>query len=248
MLVEGLMMIVAAIVPDFLMGIITGAGIQGIMMLNCGFFQIPSKLPKIVWKYPMFYISFHKYALQGFYKNEFLGLVLENNPGVGDKTITEAHCSGRPSSLFAIYTCVLRGRPASGSHLLLVGVCPRACSACASASSSTKCCARGRPAPAPHLLAPRQRVAASGLCCASCSLAARLVCDRALRSRSGGTYLAASSSSAHVERLRRSPSRASLSSPSTPVARACRAAPSSLAQECCRGISSSSSFMPGRSC
>lgn len=88
MLVEGLMMIVAAIVPDFLMGIITGAGIQGIMMLNCGFFQIPSKLPKIVWKYPMFYISFHKYALQGFYKNEFLGLVLQNNPGVGDKTIT----------------------------------------------------------------------------------------------------------------------------------------------------------------
>lgn len=88
MLVEGLMMIVAAIVPDFLMGIITGAGIQGIMLLNCGFFQLPSKLPKIVWKYPMFYISFHKYALQGFYKNEFLGLVLENNPGVGDKTIT----------------------------------------------------------------------------------------------------------------------------------------------------------------
>ena len=87
-LVEGLLMTVAAIVPDFLMGIITGAGIQGIMMLTCGFFQIPSKLPKIVWKYPMFYISFHKYALQGFYKNEFLGLVLHNNPGVGDKTIS----------------------------------------------------------------------------------------------------------------------------------------------------------------
>ncbi|MCH1932906.1 ABC transporter permease, partial [Shewanella sp. A25] len=34
MLVEGLMMIVATIVPDFLMGIITGAGIQGIMMLT----------------------------------------------------------------------------------------------------------------------------------------------------------------------------------------------------------------------
>ncbi|XBI42590.1 hypothetical protein VPH35_126902 [Triticum aestivum] len=88
MLVEGLMMTIAAIVPDFLMGIITGAGIQAIMMLNSGFFQIPSKLPKIVWKYPMFYISFHKYALQGFYKNEFMGLVLQNNPGVGEKTIT----------------------------------------------------------------------------------------------------------------------------------------------------------------
>jgi len=33
MLVESLMMIAASIVPDFLMGIITGAGIQGIMML-----------------------------------------------------------------------------------------------------------------------------------------------------------------------------------------------------------------------
>ncbi|XP_048546704.1 ABC transporter G family member 1-like isoform X1 [Triticum urartu] len=88
MLVEGLMMTVAAIVPDFLMGIITGAGIQVIMLLNCGFFKIPSKLPKIVWKYPMFYISFQKYALQGFYKNEFLGLVFQNNTGVGEKTIT----------------------------------------------------------------------------------------------------------------------------------------------------------------
>ncbi|KAK1293659.1 ABC transporter G family member 11 [Acorus calamus] len=34
MLVESLMMIVASVVPDFLMGIITGAGIQGVMMLN----------------------------------------------------------------------------------------------------------------------------------------------------------------------------------------------------------------------
>ncbi|KAL6600380.1 hypothetical protein ACP70R_045180 [Stipagrostis hirtigluma subsp. patula] len=88
MLVEGLMMIIAAIVPDFLMGIITGAGVQGIMMLNCGFFQIPSSLPKIVWKYPVSYISFHKYALQGFYKNEFLGLVLQNNQEGQEKTIS----------------------------------------------------------------------------------------------------------------------------------------------------------------
>ncbi len=87
MLVEGLMMIVATIVPDFLMGIITGAGIQGIMMLNSGFFQLPNNLPKIVWKYLIYYISFHKYALQGFYKNEFSGLVLQNDLE-GHKTIT----------------------------------------------------------------------------------------------------------------------------------------------------------------
>lgn len=80
MLVESLMMIVASIVPDFLMGIITGAGIQGVMMLNGGFFRLPDDLPKPFWKYPMYYIAFHKYANQGFYKNEFEGLTFPNNP------------------------------------------------------------------------------------------------------------------------------------------------------------------------
>uniref|UniRef100_A0A0E0M2B6 ABC transporter domain-containing protein n=1 Tax=Oryza punctata TaxID=4537 RepID=A0A0E0M2B6_ORYPU len=79
MVVEGLMMIVASAVPDFLMGIITGAGVQGVMMLNGGFFRLPNDLPKPVWKYPMYYIAFHKYANQGFYKNEFLGLAFPKN-------------------------------------------------------------------------------------------------------------------------------------------------------------------------
>ncbi|KAK1293660.1 ABC transporter G family member 11 [Acorus calamus] len=86
MLVESLMMIVASIVPDFLMGIITGAGIQGVMMLNGGFFRLPHDLPKPVWRYPMFYVAFHRYANQGFYKNEFIGLTFPNSDGTG--TIT----------------------------------------------------------------------------------------------------------------------------------------------------------------
>ncbi|XP_043722186.1 ABC transporter G family member 1-like [Telopea speciosissima] len=88
MLVESLMMIVASIVPDFLMGIITGAGIQGVMMLNGGFFRLPNDLPKPFWKYPMYYIAFHKYANQGFYKNEFIGLTFPNNQAGGSATIT----------------------------------------------------------------------------------------------------------------------------------------------------------------
>jgi hypothetical protein len=83
MLVESLMMIVASIVPDFLMGIITGAGIQGVMMLGGGFFRLPDDLPKPFWKYPMYYISFHKYANQGFYKNEFEGLTFNSNQAGG---------------------------------------------------------------------------------------------------------------------------------------------------------------------
>uniref|UniRef100_A0ACD5XSW6 Uncharacterized protein n=1 Tax=Avena sativa TaxID=4498 RepID=A0ACD5XSW6_AVESA len=88
MLVEGLMMIVASAVPDFLMGIITGAGIQGVMMLNGGFFRLPHDLPNPVWRYPMYYVAFHKYANQGFYKNEFMGLVFPNNQAGGAATIT----------------------------------------------------------------------------------------------------------------------------------------------------------------
>ncbi|KAK6923356.1 ABC transporter family G domain [Dillenia turbinata] len=88
MLVESLMMIVASIVPDFLMGIITGAGIQGVMMLNGGFFRLPDDLPKPVWRYPMYYIAFHKYANQGFYKNEFEGLTFPNNQAGGPPTIS----------------------------------------------------------------------------------------------------------------------------------------------------------------
>ncbi|GLT67612.1 hypothetical protein SLA2020_399070 [Shorea laevis] len=88
MLVESLMMIVASIVPDFLMGIITGAGIQGVMMLNGGFFRLPDDLPKPFWRYPMYYIAFHKYANQGFYKNEFEGLTFPNTQTGGPATIT----------------------------------------------------------------------------------------------------------------------------------------------------------------
>ncbi|XP_050210944.1 ABC transporter G family member 1-like [Mercurialis annua] len=75
MLVETLMLIVASIVPNFLMGLITGAGIQGLMMLSGGFFRLPNDLPSIFWKYPLYYIAFHKYAYQGLYKNEFEGLI-----------------------------------------------------------------------------------------------------------------------------------------------------------------------------
>ncbi|KAL7090036.1 hypothetical protein ACP275_12G014800 [Erythranthe tilingii] len=88
MLVESLMMIVASVVPDFLMGIITGAGIQGVMMLNGGFFLLPDDLPKPFWRYPMYYIAFHKYADQGFFKNEFEGLTFPNELAGGASTIT----------------------------------------------------------------------------------------------------------------------------------------------------------------
>ncbi|XP_062009121.1 ABC transporter G family member 1-like [Rosa rugosa] len=71
MLVESLMMIIASIVPNYLMGIIAGAGIQGVMILCGGFFQLPNDLPDVLFKYPLYHIAFHKYAFQGMFKNEF---------------------------------------------------------------------------------------------------------------------------------------------------------------------------------
>eukprot|EP00250_Pteridium_aquilinum_P018713 c24179_g1_i1 orf=516-2765(-) len=76
--VESLMMAVASVVPNFLMGIITGAGILGVFMLVAGFFRLPNDLPKIVWRYPMSYLSFDYWALQGQYKNDLLGLQFDN--------------------------------------------------------------------------------------------------------------------------------------------------------------------------
>ncbi|KAK4757541.1 hypothetical protein SAY87_018842 [Trapa incisa] len=73
MLVESLMMFIASIIPNFMTGIIIGTGIQGIMLLAAGIFQLPGLLPKPFWKYPMYYISFHRYIYQGMCKNEFLG-------------------------------------------------------------------------------------------------------------------------------------------------------------------------------
>ncbi|XVE93156.1 hypothetical protein REPUB_Repub01dG0166000 [Reevesia pubescens] len=88
MLVESLMMIVASLVPNFLMGIIVGAGIQGLMILVGGFFRLPSDLPKPVLKYPLYHIAFHKYAYQGLFKNEFEGLTFPNTQAGGPPSIT----------------------------------------------------------------------------------------------------------------------------------------------------------------
>ncbi|RDX60606.1 ABC transporter G family member 15, partial [Mucuna pruriens] len=62
--IESLMMVVASLVPNFLMGIITGAGIIGIMMMTSGFFRLLSDLPKPVWRYPISYISYGSWAIQ----------------------------------------------------------------------------------------------------------------------------------------------------------------------------------------
>ncbi|GAA0143008.1 ATP-binding cassette [Lithospermum erythrorhizon] len=73
-MVESVMMIVASLVPNFLMGLVTGAGILGIMMMTAGFFCLLDDLPKPFWHYPVSYLGYGAWALQGGYKNDIIGL------------------------------------------------------------------------------------------------------------------------------------------------------------------------------
>ncbi|KAG5517500.1 hypothetical protein RHGRI_038039 [Rhododendron griersonianum] len=68
---------------------------KGIMMMTAGFFRLLDDLPKPFWRYPVSYISYGAWALQGAYKNDLLGL--EFDPMVpGDPKL-----KGLPSSLFS---------------------------------------------------------------------------------------------------------------------------------------------------
>ncbi|KAI3696074.1 hypothetical protein L1987_79083 [Smallanthus sonchifolius] len=87
LVVESIMMIVASLVPNYLMGIIIGAGIQDVMLLSGGFFGLPNDLSHPFWKYPLFYIGFHKYAYQGLFKNEFEGVRYVYNEAVVQKIL-----------------------------------------------------------------------------------------------------------------------------------------------------------------
>ncbi|CAM8897895.1 unnamed protein product [Rhodiola kirilowii] len=85
--VEGLMMIIGALVPNFLMGIIVGCGYLGIMMMSAGFFRTLTDLPKPFWRYPISYINYQAWALQGIYKNDMMGLEFDSMfPGEGKLT------------------------------------------------------------------------------------------------------------------------------------------------------------------
>ncbi|KAK2434834.1 ABC transporter G family member [Trifolium repens] len=72
--VETSMMIIAALVPNFLLGLIIGAGYIGLMMMTAGYFRQIYDLPKFFWRYPISYINYGAWALQGAFKNDLIGM------------------------------------------------------------------------------------------------------------------------------------------------------------------------------
>jgi hypothetical protein len=71
--VEALMMAIAAVVPHYLLGLAAGAGILGMFMPIAGYVIPTSDIPKPFWLYPMHYLGYHTYSLNGMMSNEFSG-------------------------------------------------------------------------------------------------------------------------------------------------------------------------------
>ncbi|XP_060174230.1 ABC transporter G family member 3-like [Lycium barbarum] len=70
---EGLLLLVASIWQNIFWSILGFLSIHVIMMLSTGFFRIRSALPRPVWMYPISYIAFHTYSMQGLLENEYVG-------------------------------------------------------------------------------------------------------------------------------------------------------------------------------
>ncbi|KAG6792827.1 hypothetical protein POTOM_001986 [Populus tomentosa] len=72
--VESCMMTIASLVPNYLMGFVIGSGCIGILMMTSGLFRLLPDIPKVFWRYPISYINFGAWGLQGAYKNDMIGL------------------------------------------------------------------------------------------------------------------------------------------------------------------------------
>ncbi|XP_024031460.1 ABC transporter G family member 3 [Morus notabilis] len=70
---EGLVLAVVSLWRDLFWSVLTLVSIQVIMMLSAGYFRIRNELPGPVWTYPISYVTFHTYSIQGLLENEYLG-------------------------------------------------------------------------------------------------------------------------------------------------------------------------------
>ncbi|KAM5558749.1 ABC transporter G family member 15-like [Rosa sericea] len=75
---EGTALIVAALVPNLLMGIGCAAALTVFMMMPSLLFRRVSELPKIFWQYPMSYLSYAGWAIEGQLKNDMIGIEFDS--------------------------------------------------------------------------------------------------------------------------------------------------------------------------
>ncbi|XP_050212515.1 ABC transporter G family member 3 [Mercurialis annua] len=81
---EGLMLLIGSLWQHVFWSILTLVSIHVVMMLSAGYFRIRNALPGPVWTYPVSYIAFHTYSIQGLLENEYVGTSF----AVGVRTIS----------------------------------------------------------------------------------------------------------------------------------------------------------------
>ncbi|KAK3405556.1 hypothetical protein EUGRSUZ_K01799 [Eucalyptus grandis] len=81
-IIESCMMVVNSFVPNASMAVVIGISVNVLMMMASQIFRLLADLPKFFWRYPMSYISFAKWAVEGQYKNVMTGLEFDSaEPG-----------------------------------------------------------------------------------------------------------------------------------------------------------------------
>ncbi|CAN6557035.1 unnamed protein product [Malus baccata var. baccata] len=70
---DGIMLVVVSLWQDVFWSTLTLICIQVVMMLSAGYFRIRNALPGPVWTYPVSYLAFHTYSIQGLLENEYIG-------------------------------------------------------------------------------------------------------------------------------------------------------------------------------
>ncbi|CAA0832596.1 ABC transporter G family member 3 [Striga hermonthica] len=70
---EGLVLLVASFCRNIFRSILILVTAHMVMMLSAGYFRIRSALTRPVWMYPISYIAFHTYSIQGLLENEYIG-------------------------------------------------------------------------------------------------------------------------------------------------------------------------------
>ncbi|CAH9082848.1 unnamed protein product [Cuscuta epithymum] len=70
---EGMVLFFASICRDIFSSITSLVAVHVVMMLSAGYFRNRSDLPGAVWTYPISYIAFHTYSVQGVLENEYIG-------------------------------------------------------------------------------------------------------------------------------------------------------------------------------
>ncbi|KAL1351257.1 hypothetical protein AAHE18_06G083500 [Arachis hypogaea] len=74
---EGSMLVVAALVSNQLLAIVTAAGVTVLMLMPSNVSRRITDIPNFFWRYPMSYISYIAWSIEGQYKNDFVGLEFE---------------------------------------------------------------------------------------------------------------------------------------------------------------------------